>query len=71
MMNKQQSISVDAHGDVEDSWKTVDDLGEVIMREPKNADAYRLRGDVYRDMGEYQKAIGDLSEAIRLEPDNA
>ena len=39
-----------------------------MTREQENADAYRLRGVVYRDMGEYQK---DLSEAIRLDPDSA
>ena len=42
-----------------------------MTREQENADAYRLRGGVYRDMSEYQKAIGDISEAIRLDPDSA
>ena len=71
MMNKQQNILVDAHDDVEDSWKEVYDLSEVIMREPGNVNAYRLRGVHYRDMCDYQKAIDDLSEAIRLDPADA
>ena len=71
MMNKQQNILVDAHDDVEDSWKEVGDLGKVIMREPENVDAYRLRGVLYRYMCDYQKAISDFSEGVMRYPADA
>jgi TonB family protein len=44
---------------------------EAVRLDPNNADAYALRGYMYRAKKEYDAALADLSEAIRLAPDNS
>lgn len=43
-------------------------MNKVITATPDLADAYKIRGDVYRSMGDNQKALSDFSSAIRLKP---
>ena len=42
---------------------------EAVRLDPKNPDAYVLRGNLYREREEYDSALDDLNEAIRLAPD--
>ncbi len=39
-----------------------------IAKDPRNATAYRARGQVWFDRGELDKAVADLDESLRLEP---
>ena len=39
------------------------------MTDPKNAEAYRLRGQVYEAQREHEKAVADFSEVLKLAPD--
>jgi len=44
---------------------------EVIKRDPKAAQGYIDRGDVYLLKGDAERALADYEEAVRLEPNNA
>ena len=44
-------------------------LDRVITEDPKNAEAYKLRGSAYAGF-KLDKAIADLQEAISLDPDD-
>ena len=44
------------------------EFDEAIRRDPQDADAYNLRGNVYRDLSQHERAIQDYNEAIRLDP---
>jgi TonB family protein len=43
---------------------------EAVRLDSKNADAFALRGNLYRARREYDLALDDLNEAIRLKPGN-
>ena len=47
------------------------DLNRAIALDPKNAAAYRMRGESYRVTNKIDRALADANEAIRLDPDNA
>jgi tetratricopeptide (TPR) repeat protein len=49
----------------------VDDLGNVIARQPGDAAAFFKRAELQRMLGDTAAAIRDFSDAIRLEPRNA
>ena len=51
--------------------KAIADCNDAIRLNPKDAKAYRNRGDAYEDKGDFDKAIADLTEAIRLDPEDA
>ena len=46
----------------------IEDFSKAIELDPKNADAYHNRGNVYAKELRYQEAILDYSKAIELEP---
>jgi tetratricopeptide (TPR) repeat protein len=46
----------------------ISDYTKVIETDPKNADAYVLRGDTYYKQGRYDKAISDLTQATEVDP---
>lgn len=48
--------------------KALSDITLAIKIDPKNAAAYRYRGDVYSDKYQYENAISDYSKAIKLNP---
>jgi tetratricopeptide (TPR) repeat protein len=43
-------------------------FSEVIAREPRSAEAYRMRGLAHARAKQYRRAIRDAGEAIRLDP---
>ena len=51
--------------------KALDLMNEVVGIEPKNHNAYGMRGYVYRKMNKNGEAIKDLTKAIELKPDLA
>jgi tetratricopeptide (TPR) repeat protein len=51
--------------------EAIDDFTEAIQLDPKNAIAYRSRGNAWGVKKEYDKAIKDYDEAIRLKPNYA
>jgi tetratricopeptide (TPR) repeat protein len=46
------------------------ELTEAIRLDPKNAEAYRLRGEVWQSQGKLTKAVSDFDVAIRLDPED-
>ncbi len=50
--------------------KAVAALGEIIKRQPDNADAFILRSNLKVTAGDNAGAIADINKAIELEPDN-
>jgi len=51
--------------------RAIADFSEAIRLDPKNANAYRVRGFTYFFKCDYDSAIADYTEAIRLDPTNA
>ena len=49
--------------------KAINDYGQAIREEDRDAEAFYQRGLALREEGRLQKAIHDLTSAIRLEPD--
>ena len=49
---------------------TFDAAQEALRLDPKNANAYALRGTMYRTRREYEEALADFNEALRLAPEN-
>jgi tetratricopeptide (TPR) repeat protein len=47
------------------------DCAEAIRLDPRNAEAYNIRGAAYGSKRDWDKAIADLNKAIRLDPKNA
>jgi len=47
------------------------DLNKAIALDPKNAAAYRMRGESYRVTNRIDRALADANVAIRLDPDSA
>ncbi|MGE3302776.1 MAG: tetratricopeptide repeat protein [Hyphomonadaceae bacterium] len=42
---------------------------QALLREPKDANLYRQRGEVFAMMGDHQRAIIDFDTAVRLKPE--
>ena len=40
------------------------------LRDPKNADAFWIRAQIFRDLGKMDAAEADLSQSLVLEPDH-
>lgn len=38
--------------------------------DPKNANALRARGGIYKEKGDYKKALSDYAEALKIDPKN-
>jgi len=51
--------------------KALDVMNEAVGMEPKNSNAYGMRGYVYMKMGKNGEAIKDLTKAIELKPNLA
>lgn len=43
-------------------------FNQAILLDPKNAEAFDLRGSLYAGKGDYARAIADYDEALRLDP---
>jgi tetratricopeptide (TPR) repeat protein len=54
--------------DVVPADEAVKYFSEAVAREPRSAQAYRMRGLAHARVREYRRAVRDASEAIRLEP---
>ena len=55
---------------IKDNSGAVEDYSKAIELNPKNADNYFGRGNVYRDMKNYKMAIVDFSYAIKYDAGN-
>ena len=44
------------------------DLGNAARLNPRSAQAYHARGQIYLDKGDYSRAIANQTEAVRLDP---
>lgn len=51
--------------------KAIESLSQAIGLDPDNADAYRMRAEVYTAIREDANALADLGAAIRIDPKNA
>ncbi|MDA1017570.1 MAG: tetratricopeptide repeat protein [Planctomycetota bacterium] len=51
--------------------KAIESLSQAIGFDPDNADAYRMRAEVYTAIREDANALADLGAAIRIDPKNA
>ena len=49
----------------------IDDYDTVLRLDPKLADAFNARGEVWRKKGNSPKAVADFAAALRLKPDHA
>jgi Tfp pilus assembly protein PilF len=45
-------------------------LDRAIRRDPNDAEAYNIRGNVWDDMGDVDRALADYEQAIRIDPKN-
>ena len=54
------------------SWAGMDaelaPYNQAIQANPRNAEAYMMRGFKYHTLGQYEKAIADYKRAIELDP---
>lgn len=46
------------------------ELNQAIAKDPNNARAYKLRGNVYYAMGDYVQSLRDLDQVVNLVPDS-
>ena len=54
---------------IAEKWnEALNAFNKVIMLNPKNAEAYFNRGNVYDELGDYRQAIIDYNKAIKLNP---
>lgn len=47
----------------------IESLTQVIEQNPRDANAYNLRGTAYGQIGDYQKAMDDFNTALKVNPD--
>ena len=47
------------------------DFTRALELDPRNAEIYSSRGNVYSDMGKYEEALADFTRALELDPRNA
>ncbi len=47
------------------------DLNKSLKIESNNADALRIRGEIYYIMNKYQESLSDLNQSLEIEPTNA
>ena len=64
--------------DLDDKLSAIADFTKVIELDPKNVEAYNLRGDAYSSLEDYKEdypyhklALADFTKAIELDPQNA
>jgi Flp pilus assembly protein TadD len=56
---------------LDEDWEAAaHELNEVIRLQPKNAEAYYLRGIVYQELEEWDEALKDLNAVLKLTPDD-
>lgn len=51
-----------------DRKAAIADYTRVIELQPKNADAYALRGTIHLSLGRKADALADLQKAVQLDP---
>jgi lipoprotein NlpI len=44
---------------------------KAIARDPRNVDAYRMRGSIYEGLDRYKDAVADFTKAVELNPKDA
>lgn len=54
----------------EEYEKVVTLCTQVISEEPKNTEAYYLRGEAYYHLEDYKKAVTDYNKVLRLDESN-
>lgn len=59
------------HGSANQTDQQIANLRQILEHNPKSADAYAQRAQVYMQQHEYRHAITDLDSALELEPDSA
>lgn len=55
---------------IQDYYGVISETGRLLKHQPKNIDAYRLRGDAYHRLGEHDNAIAHYREGLKLDPEH-
>jgi tetratricopeptide (TPR) repeat protein len=63
--------SGDSYDDMNDIDKAIEDYTKEISIDPKDANAYFLRGYQYKEKGDYDRAVADWEAALKIYPNHA
>jgi DnaJ family protein C protein 3 len=54
-----------------DYYGVISETGRLLKQQPRNVDAYRLRGSAYQRLGDHDQAVLHFREGLKLDPEHA